>query len=242
MKTAILLFALFLTSALCLAQEDDHATFLLYQRGKAAIFSQGNDNGPILADASKVQSRFYSMKGVGTFGTDEYISMDASFFAALPMEFLTKKPVDSYALSLVEFGYGWTFNKSSPLRIGPAEIRLGMGLNLGARVFSVIDSVQYLKNAGGLIASPVFHSFINVGDRFQIFNTNEFGIVYTPTISGFRSKFDFIATYKLLSWLGLTVNPNFERVFLGEKDNSTEVDHHLRFRYLQLGFTLINVF
>jgi len=241
MKPAILFFALFLTSALCLAQEDDHATFLLYQRGKAAIFSQGNDNGPILADASKVQSRFYSMKGVGTFGTDEYMTMDLSFFAALPMEFLTKKPVDSYALSLVEFGYGWTFNKEKPLKIGPAEIRLGMGGNLGARAYTVVDSVQYMKNVVGVLISPVFHSFINIGDRFQLFNTNEFGIIYRPEYQGFRSKFDFIATYKIFNWLGLTVNPNFERVFLGEKDNSTEVDHHLRFRYLQLGITLINV-
>ncbi|MCB9189005.1 MAG: hypothetical protein H6599_06955 [Flavobacteriales bacterium] len=252
MKKRILFsfIGLFLLNVSSLAQKDSpgstsydsHTILNLLQIGIGSaegLVSDGNNN---YSDYStKGNGSGIMAKMVFTIQTDAYMQFEAMGFLG---QFLLGNTKGVYSNSMIEFGGGWTFNRQKPLKLGNVDMRFGLGMNGGARAFKAGD-LTYNKVGSFGFFGPVIHSFTNIGDRFQIFNTNEFdgALVSTGGVmnSGGRMKFDFVCTYRITKKIGIALTPSFETFHHSVSNGDTEIGQsRYSYKYLQVGITFID--
>jgi hypothetical protein len=89
-------------------------------------------------------------------------------------------PTRPYSVGLLDASAGKTFNKNRPIKIGPLEFRFGAGLNLGFRFFDYKNSfLAYGIN---------FHSFLDIGDNFQMLYINSSSLGYNARYENISRK------------------------------------------------------
>ena len=229
------------------AQDEDRYTFLLGQFGTSSM-QIIDPLGTSVKEFNSIGTSSMSGRFISSYENDAYWSMDISAeiagLAGLITQGVSWDPT-SYSLSLAEFSGGWTFNKKNPITLGPASFQFGLGGSIGARMFSVMDQPETASYIG--YVGPVIHSFVNIGSRIQILNLNELGAVTAGEgMGGKRAKFDALVTYKVLNWLGLTVNPSIERfhhdsTLIEDGNLISEEAHNFKYQFsmLQLGFSIL---
>lgn len=229
------------------AQDEDRFTFLLGQVGSSGM-QIIDPTGTTLKDYNGIRTSSMSGRFISSYATNGYWSMDISGeiagLAGLITQGVSWDPT-SYSLSLAEFTGGWTINKNNPITLGPASFQFGLGGSIGVRMFSVMDQPETSSYIGYI--GPVIHSFVNIGSRIQILNLNEFDVITASEgMGGSRLKIDAIITYKVLKWLGLTVNPSIERfhhdsILIEDGNLISEEDHDFKYQFsmLQFGFSIL---
>ncbi len=142
----------------------------IYQ-GQNSIENQ--NTGEITVDSPR-KFGWLDIHFVSTFKSNFYFDLQGA-----GVELLVP-PTRPYSVGLFDASAGKTFNKNRPVKIGPLEFRFGAGLNLGFRFFD---------NRNSFLAYGInFHSFLDIGDRFQMLYINSSSMGYNAKYEDISRK------------------------------------------------------
>ena len=169
--------------------------------------------------------------------TDKHIS----FFPSLITLWYNKKNNIPYNSAIFDINAGRVFNHKRPISIGLVDTRIGMGLNLGLKLFD--NNYGQIYGANSFIAYGLsLNTIIDFGDNFQLFYLNTFNFAFNPRYSElYRTMHEVYFMYKNNWKFRPSIAPYIE-TFRYKESSSNEKDNQINKSFIGIKFGVTGTF